>query len=960
MKRTVKTLLSLLAVMAFTNAAAQDKPQIGNSDFESWNNYSDNNTAPDNWNSFQTAEGNFAALVKAKQVDRSEDVRPGSAGKYSVAIYSRSVAGVVAQGNLTLGCINAGSMTASNKNNHNFSKIEDPAKSEAFTGMPDSLVAWVKYVPAGNLPAYPYARIAATIHDGHKYITYGSASDDTPTNKGYVVAAAEANFESKGGVWQRISVPFIYTDNNDPQFIIINISTNAEPGKGTAGDYVYVDDIELIYNPEVVTYAVSVTSESIRMGSVRVEGLKNGKANEGSTITITATAKKGYRFVQWSDGVTEPTRDIVVTGDITLTAQFEADGSDTPVDPEPGPDEPVIEPGDNPYVPCVAPANELDEPLPYEPLPAPDAEPTVIGAVSQPVDATEFIVNPSFEDGTTGWTVARNGNAITVGGQDGMKNAEFFLNNYSNGFLGIGKTNSSFSISQTISGLDNGIYKVTVQAFNRRGDIANITGDEDVDVVLSANGKSVAIKNIADEATDEPYYMLEDGAWPSDNTLSNGKYVPDGQDGVSAHFAEGRYLNEVVAEVTDGTLAISLSKPDYNMSKEWTCFDNFTLTYLGNDVDKFQATLPVDNYYNFGDMVSVSYSLSEYHHSADKAVTLRIVDEYGDVVAEQTVASEDVDGTIDLTIPTDLESGMYTVQCIYDGSDLIASKTVRLEAPYAAAELTATESGILESYTLVREEETAEVNVNFSYTDATPELGWKYAYLYLVSEGGNQILLGYASTQAETVKGNLPNNIASGNYSLLLQIGKDGLSAELGSIFLNIVEREFTITYNVEGVSTIYTCRKGESVPVPTMPEREGYTFAWDRTIPSVASSDLTINGAYTANEYFVAFVDEDGTEYYAEFQEYGSDIVAPADPVKEGYNFVGWTPEVASTVPAADVTYTAVWEEIIVDGINAVTGTLDGAVEYYTIGGVRLNAMQKGINIVKMANGEVRKVLVK
>jgi hypothetical protein len=35
-------------------------------------------------------------------------------------------------------------------------------------------------------------------------------------------------------------------------------------------------------------------------------------------------------------------------------------------------------------------------------------------------------------------------------------------------------------------------------------------------------------------------------------------------------------------------------------------------------------------------------------------------------------------------------------------------------------------------------------------------------------------------------------------------------------------------------------------------------------------------------------------------------------------------------------------------------------AVEFYTINGVRLAAPQKGINIVKMSNGTISKVLVK
>ena len=38
----------------------------------------------------------------------------------------------------------------------------------------------------------------------------------------------------------------------DPAYIMVNFATNSYPGKGTAGDSLYVDDVELIYNPRLV------------------------------------------------------------------------------------------------------------------------------------------------------------------------------------------------------------------------------------------------------------------------------------------------------------------------------------------------------------------------------------------------------------------------------------------------------------------------------------------------------------------------------------------------------------------------------------------------------------------------------------------------------------------------------------------------------------------------------------
>ena len=48
--------------------------------------------------------------------------------------------------------------------------------------------------------------------------------------------------------------------------------------------------------------------------------------------------------------------------------------------------------------------------------------------------------------------------------------------------------------------------------------------------------------------------------------------------------------------------------------------------------------------------------------------------------------------------------------------------------------------------------------------------------------------------------------------------------------------------------------------------------------------------------------------EYTSGTVAFGTAIVAPDTPTKTGYVFDGWDAEVASTMPDADVTYTATW----------------------------------------------------
>ena len=76
--------------------------------------------------------------------------------------------------------------------------------------------------------------------------------------------------------------------------------------------------------PEKKYYNVSVTSSSAEKGTVTVEGVADGKAEEGSDITITAVPREGYEFVKWSDDSDVNPRTINVKDNIALTAEFSA------------------------------------------------------------------------------------------------------------------------------------------------------------------------------------------------------------------------------------------------------------------------------------------------------------------------------------------------------------------------------------------------------------------------------------------------------------------------------------------------------------------------------------------------------------------------------------------------------------------------------------------------------------
>ncbi|MBR1917267.1 MAG: C10 family peptidase [Bacteroidaceae bacterium] len=97
----------------------------------------------------------------------------------------------------------------------------------------------------------------------------------------------------------------------------------------------------------------------------------------------------------------------------------------------------------------------------------------------------------------------------------------------------------------------------------------------------------------------------------------------------------------------------------------------------------------------------------------------------------------------------------------------------------------------------------------------------------------------------------------------------------------------------------------GEPIGIPDAPDMEGYLFnGWGEVPAAVPMTDVVVNGSYTINQYKVKFV-ADGVVIQETTQDYGTAITAPEAPAKEGYTFSGWG-EVAATVPAKNVEYTA------------------------------------------------------
>ena len=202
-------------------------------------------TEPPYWHSFGSLTGPQASLARSgAQISQSTDTRNGIG--YSCRINARSIIIAIANGNMTTGRINAGSMTASNAANHNFTDPNDSSFNEPWTSTPDSIRFWAKYTPNS---ATQWARMSAFIHDDYKFT---DPIDGDTNSANYVVANAMLEWQRGDQSWIQYTIPFDYASyahlGKSPKYIIITFTTNRVAGSGSGSDALYIDDIEMIYS----------------------------------------------------------------------------------------------------------------------------------------------------------------------------------------------------------------------------------------------------------------------------------------------------------------------------------------------------------------------------------------------------------------------------------------------------------------------------------------------------------------------------------------------------------------------------------------------------------------------------------------------------------------------------------------------------------------------------------------
>ena len=121
---------------------------------------------------------------------------------------------------------------------------------------------------------------------------------------------------------------------------------------------------------------------------------------------------------------------------------------------------------------------------------------------------------------------------------------------------------------------------------------------------------------------------------------------------------------------------------------------------------------------------------------------------------------------------------------------------------------------------------------------------------------------------------------------------------------IRALDADYVVTFLDWDGTTLATAgvAAGQAATAPADPVREGYTFiGWDCDFSCVIE-DMTITALYQINRYGVRFYDWDNTLLKTDSVDYQSAATAPDAPTREGYTFIGWDKDFSSITADLDV----------------------------------------------------------
>ena len=206
---------------------------------------------------------------------------------------------------------------------------------------------------------------------------------------------------------------------------------------------------------------------------------------------------------------------------------------------------------------------------------------------------------------------------------------------------------------------------------------------------------------------------------------------------------------------------------------------------------------------------------------------------------------------------------------------------------------------------------TEDLDVHATYVTAT------YTVIFNFYEGGTE--RSTEQTVAHGAAANAPANYARTGYDFIgWDRAFDSVTEDL-TVAARYQKKTLTASFfNGEELIATVDAAYGESFAIPETPEVAGYSFlGWYAdgalTEPfdftAAATASVSVYGRFdliVVDRYTVRFVDYNGNEISRQTVVAGNSAIAPGNPSRTGYTFVGWDRAFASVTE--DVTVTATY----------------------------------------------------
>ena len=410
--------------------------------------------------------------------------------------------------------------------------------------------------------------------------------------------------------------------------------------------------------------------------------------------------------------------------------------------------------------------------------------------------------------------------------------------------------------------------KPKVYTFNVKGENGSVSLDPAHADSKYEEGTGVTVTAIPNEG-----YSFE--KW-SDGSLQNPySYTIKENATLEAYFTKNSYK---VTFMADGQV-LSEYKVEYDDSiPTENAPDKEGHTFIGWSGDTYDKMPAFDLYY------SAQYSVNQYkvYYYSDNELVHEETVEYGSTIPDFTVSKDGFNFAGWVGKDTYMPAHDVTLNALFVEKD---KRTVSVESLHGNVSITpAAENNVYVVGTTIT-------------ISVTPEEGFEFNSW---SNGSTENPLSITLTE----------------------------DLKLSAIF---TPKNYTVSY-YDGETLIGTqsVACGSAIPEYEAPAKEGYTFyAWNgEAFDAMPAKDIKYTAIYTVNSYKVM--------YYVDDELVNTVSVVYGDPIpvyeykKEGWIFKGWDGEEATTMPARDLQYTAIFEA------DAIVPTFvkGNAVNVYTITG--------------------------